>query len=119
MAEALAAFGLASNILQVIDFGSKFVSIAWRIYRSSNAASDSAQDFVDIQRITKSLQIVLPTLQDPDYHSDVAADNQNNIVQLASDCSKVTQKLLDSLCGLLSEGRNRKWGSIKTAFKAL
>jgi hypothetical protein len=48
MAEAIAAFGLASNILQVTDFGSKFVSIAWRIYRSSNAALDSAQDFVDI-----------------------------------------------------------------------
>jgi hypothetical protein len=109
MAEAIAAFGLASNILQVIDFGSKLVTISWRMYRSSNAALDSAQDFVDIQRITKDLQIVLPALQDPDYHSDVAADGQDNIAKLASDCSKVTQKLLDSLCGLLSEGRNRKW----------
>jgi hypothetical protein len=109
MAEAIAAFGLASNILQAIDFGSKFVSIAWRIYRSSNATLDSAQDFVDIQRITKDLQIVLPTLQDPDYHSNVATDGQDNIAQLASDCSKGTQKLLDSLYGLLSEGRNRKW----------
>jgi hypothetical protein len=97
MAEAIAAFGLASNILQVIDFGTKFVSIAWRIYRSSNAALDSAQDFVDIQTITKDLQIVLPTLQNPDYHNDVAADEQNNLSQLASDCLKVTQKLLESL----------------------
>jgi hypothetical protein len=62
---------------------------------------------------------VLPTLQDSDYHSDIAADDQDNTAQLASDCSKVTQKLLDSLYGLLSEGRNWKWGSIKTAFKAL
>jgi len=90
MAEAIAAFGLASNILQVIDFGTKFVSIAWRIYRSSNAALDSAQDIVNIQRMTKDLQTVLPTLQDPDCHSDVAADSQGNISQLASDCSKVT-----------------------------
>jgi len=70
---------------------------------------ESAQGFVDIQRITKNLQIVLPTLQDPDCHSDVAVDGQDNIAQLASDCSKVTQKLLGSLYGLLSEGRNRKW----------
>jgi hypothetical protein len=119
MAEAIAAFGLASNILQVIDFGSKFVSIAWKIYRSSNAALDNAQDFVDIQRITKDLQIVLPILQDPEYHNDVAANDQNGIAELASDCSKVTQKLLDSLYGLLSEGRNRKWTSMKTAFKTL
>ena len=31
--EAIAALGLASSILQVIDFPSKFVSVAWKIYR--------------------------------------------------------------------------------------
>jgi hypothetical protein len=34
MAEAIATLSLASNILQVIDFGSKFASTAWKIYKA-------------------------------------------------------------------------------------
>ena len=45
MAEALAAFGLAANIVQFIDIGSRLVSTIWGIY---NQYQDATRDLLEL-----------------------------------------------------------------------
>jgi hypothetical protein len=59
MAEALAAFGLASNIVQFVDFGIKLVSCGSELYSSAEGASKEntimEKITLDIKRNTQNL----------------------------------------------------------------
>ena len=63
MAEAVAALSLASTVLQVINSGTKFASIAWKIYHSGREALASCDDFEYLPKISLDPQGVLKDLQ--------------------------------------------------------
>ena len=56
MAEANAAFSLAANVVQFIDFGARYIGNFWSFYK---AASNTDDDVPDVETINSDLQNVL------------------------------------------------------------
>jgi hypothetical protein len=91
MAEAVAALNLASNILQVIDFGTKFVSTAQKVYRTGVAALDNHDVFPDLRQINKDLGTVLKDLTVP--IQDGVSEHHQGIIDLGAECGTLAQQL--------------------------
>ena len=60
MAEALIAVGVAANVVQFLDVGSRFVSRCWEIYASNR---DGTGERFDLKTITKDFDEVLHDLE--------------------------------------------------------
>lgn len=90
MAEAIAAFSLAANVLQFIDIGSRMVGTLWSYYKSNRKGSKQAPDLL---RISTDLQHVLQGFQVPatGAHEDVG------LAQLARDCQAVAEEMQNLL----------------------
>jgi hypothetical protein len=116
MGEAVAALSLAANILQVVQCGLRFVSVAWGIYRSGQGGVDI---FSDLHTISNDLEVVLRQIQTdaPGSAPQNSASSCGGIFQLAEECAKVARQMLDSLenLGLPEKGRKRE--ALKAAFK--
>ncbi len=110
MAEAVAGIGLAANVLQFLDFGSRFISLAWRIYTTG---TNNVINGPSLQVLTKNLQDVLAGL-----HNQAPGD-QIGMAQLGEECSRVARQLLESLNSLVIPEKGRKRDAIMVAFKTM
>ncbi|KAF2727607.1 hypothetical protein EJ04DRAFT_557278 [Polyplosphaeria fusca] len=116
--EALTALGLASNVVQFVDFASKIVSQAVKIYR----AHDGSSEHRTLAGLTSSLQGYNKILKhdlahQESEHSDLsAADKQ--ILQICGQCEELTRKLLTTLNDLRSSKMN-VWTSFVDALKTV
>jgi hypothetical protein len=87
MAEAIAAFSLAANVIQFIDFGSR---VAANFYGYHKAGPKSGDDASDLDIISQDLAQVLRNLQFPVPHSSI---NETGLGRLAQECQKCAQQL--------------------------
>ena len=110
--EAVAAFGLAGTVLQFLDSGARFVTLARSFYKQG---ADNTNDHLHLLMITESLTAIFPTL------SNLKSDNgiEHGLTQLATDCSKTAVRLLTILQGIRDPGFSRKRDAIKTAFRLI
>ncbi|KAH0559273.1 hypothetical protein GP486_004211 [Trichoglossum hirsutum] len=116
MAEAIAAFSLAANIVQFIDFGSNFASNVCKIYWSGR---DGAGEIPDLRKITDDLQEVLKGLQLPAGNDGEIPGSERGIRQLAEQCQHVATELLNSLNKVSLPDKARKRDALKAAFKII
>lgn len=117
MAEAIAALGLASNILQVIDFGSKFVSTAWKIYKAAYHSLEGLDEVASLRAINVNLSDALRDIRTQSSGVDSASESNQGIVNLAKDCATVAEELLQSLNKLGLRDDMRKRDALRAAFK--
>ena len=113
MAEAVVALSLAANILQVVEYGSEFVGVAWKIWKSGR---DGIEGLTALQALSQNLKEVSQQLQ-VEHPSTRQAASEKGICDLARECSRTAQEILDSLekIGLQTNGRKRD--AAKAAFK--
>ncbi|KAK6840192.1 hypothetical protein PG987_006058 [Apiospora arundinis] len=107
--DALAALGLASNILSFVDFTWKLLAGANEIYASGAGISDDAQ-FLDT--ITKDVR----------YYDEriVAVPNATpELKSLARQCDEIAQDLLESLDKLRIKGHKTRWNSFLVALRGV
>jgi hypothetical protein len=116
MAEAIAAFSLAANIVQFIDFGSNFASSVWKIYWSGR---DGVSEVPDLRKITDDLQEVLKNLQLLAGNNEEILESECGIRQLAEQCQNVATELLISLSKVSLPDKVRKRDVLKAAFKII
>ncbi|KAF5013145.1 hypothetical protein FDECE_865 [Fusarium decemcellulare] len=108
MAEGLAGLGVAASVLQVIDFGTRFIVKAWKIH-----STDLAETLVsDLQRSSTNLHNVLHELQS--ISANDASDEA--IRSLAEKSAAILKQLLTSLADIGRAGGGRRRGAIKKAF---
>jgi len=115
MAEAAAvaaSIGLASNVLQFIDFGTRFVMKAWKIYRGDQGATD---DILDLLATTKDLEAAVAALASEPGTANV----DNGMREICASCSEVASQLLTSLQKLAIPEQPGKREAFKAAFKRL
>ncbi|KAF8852663.1 hypothetical protein BDZ45DRAFT_730000 [Acephala macrosclerotiorum] len=115
MAEAIAAFSLAANVIQFIDFGSKIAANFYRYHKAGSRLRDEASE-LDI--ISRDLEQILNNLQVPALHPSI---NETGLGRLAQECQKCAQQLYKKLQPLL-KARLQQLGkreAIKVAFKAV
>ncbi|KAJ4252943.1 hypothetical protein NW762_010850 [Fusarium torreyae] len=114
MAE-LAALGAAASVLQVVDFGTRFIVTAWQISRSDNTPPDLQSfslNFQDLQDSSTKLQGVQHELQTMSARpgSDTAINS------LADKSAVLSKEMLDSLERIGRADQGRKRDAVKKAW---
>lgn len=116
MAESIAIFGLAANIVQFLDIGSKFVSSVWKIYSSGRNGMGKIPDLV---KVTGDLKIILKGLQTSDENKKETIEGEHDLRQLAGECQTVAMELLDSLDRINPPDPIRKRDALSVTFKMM
>ena len=113
MAEALVAVGLASNIIQFIDFGSRFVSSAWRIYQTGESKGELPHETIN------DLRTLLAQLRSSQTEAGQSNEDEAGLQKLVGSCQRLADELLSSLQKVNLPAKARKRDALKTAFKTM
>ena len=117
MAEGIAALGLASSIFQVIDFGSKFATAAWKIYKAAHHSLESPDEVAHLRTININLGDVLRDIRAQSGLVGPASESNQGIVNLAKECATLVEELLQSLNKLGLGDVARKRDALRAAFR--
>ncbi|KAI1270402.1 hypothetical protein F5Y18DRAFT_12434 [Xylariaceae sp. FL1019] len=137
--EALAALGLASNIVQFLDFTWRLTETAAKIQGSSSGATGQVLELGTVYSKLNSLCTSLSVCSQPSEKSDEAKRIQtlfpdqtslerrrtidshtNDLRELASDCLSLCQQLIAIVTNLQAcGGTGRKFKSFKAALKTI
>lgn len=111
--EALAAVGLAGNIVQFVTFCSDLLGTAKEIRHSY---SGLASENVELQTIARHLQGLTEQLQEQAHGL-----HDPSVVDLVEPCKQVSEELLSAIQALEShwpKGESRGWRSLLKALKS-
>lgn len=116
--DPLTALGLASNIIQVVDFSIKLVSKGYNIYRS---ADGSLAENVDAEANTRNLTMLITKLRRKigQEGNGNLSDNDQSLIRLYEKCTQIADELLHKLDQAKVTGRHRKWKSARQALKSV
>ena len=108
--EALAAVGLAGNILQFLDFTHDTISKSRQIRTS---ISGTLKEHADLKGLTADLKDLSGRLQTSSGPVDLVLE------QLCSRCREVADELLEVLESLRVKGKHTRFQSLRKALKVL
>lgn len=111
--DPLTAIGLAGNIVQFIDFGTKIVSKAHDIHTSATGAT---RDVSDLNHVTEELRRTSQVLRNG--LASVGGDD-SNLEILCRACIETAQKLIVVLRELTANESPSKWKSVRQALKSV
>lgn len=114
--EALVAVGLASNILQFVDFAKSIVSDAKKFYENASGAKDEYQDAEGYaQRVQRlAAQVAMP--QAP-YGGGISVE-EKELKELGERCSQIANELLEATRGVTATSHKDWVQSARKAVKA-
>ena len=108
--EALAALGVACNIMQVISFCHETVSVSLKIYKNGSSDLDLAKNASQIQKLAEQLDVVV------NNSAAILTSNSQpraEVVAIARDCASTAKEL-----GLkLNQTTSSKAGAVGRALK--
>ncbi|CZR56317.1 uncharacterized protein PAC_06205 [Phialocephala subalpina] len=118
MLDPLTALGLASNIIQLVQFTSDLVSKSREYYDSADGA---LVEQLELEAITKNLQKLSKDLVVPDLTSggSKVTKTEQQLSELCKGCRDVSKELLIIIQGLKSEGSHSRWSSFRQALKSV
>ena len=117
--DPFSALGLASNVVQFIDFGSKLISESHTIYKSASGSSTGSIEleliYSDLNELTKGLQSATQS------NRQLLSADEAALRQLADSCSTVATELLNVVNTLKVDknSKHRKWQSFRQAIKSV
>ncbi len=115
MAEAVAAFSLAVNILQVVEYGYQFVRTAWQIWDAGGGSVDTLRS---LRLVADDLKPAMSQLSGQPQSSQPTYNN--NLSTLGMECAKVAQEMLATLDEVEGDLTSRKKRiAIMAAFKQI
>ena len=110
--DPLTALGLAANVVQFLDYGSKILSKAFELYKEGSSAEHD-----HLNEITQSLKnMTLSFLSN--LPSGRPTDHQKGLADLATSCTRDAQELLDLIGELRVTGKHRVLKSIEKATRS-
>lgn len=116
MAEALAAVGLASAIVQFIDFGTKIVT------RLSDFSAEVEELPKTFRQIRVQLPLILLTLQQTKDQADARQINEETAEALKAvivECTATVQQLDEILTKALPNDKDSSWQKYRKALSSL
>lgn len=114
--DPLTALGLASNIVQFVDFTSKLVSSTRELYVSSSGAKG---ENLELESIAQSIQELAGRVRPSNIEQRVILANQDNsLFDLSDQCIAVSNELLSVLESLKVKGPHRRWESFHQAISS-
>ncbi|KAK1959648.1 hypothetical protein LY78DRAFT_685756 [Colletotrichum sublineola] len=115
MAESIAAFALAGNILQFTEFAAKFANKCIEIHRAGGSAPDELRelhDFVTRQQTTSQ------RLHISEAERTKLLPEHTEVLRVSDQCSKKFSEILGTLDRIGLKGNKTAWGTVTAAFKA-
>ena len=114
--EGLAALSIASNVVQLVDFGSRLLSKSRSLYHSADGwvAADS-----DLNTIAGCLQRLSRSLIDRKQNDDVVSQNEFDFKSLATLCKGIADDLLAATERLQIKASHRKRQIFVVALKSI
>ncbi|KAF8862787.1 hypothetical protein BDZ45DRAFT_183438 [Acephala macrosclerotiorum] len=109
MLDPFSALGLASNIVQFVDFASELVSGSVELYRSADGTSKRN---VELASITSDLKSISSSLKSADH-------DEGQIPALSKQCKTLADQLLGMLQDLAVKGRHRRWNTFQQALRGM
>jgi cell fate (sporulation/competence/biofilm development) regulator YmcA (YheA/YmcA/DUF963 family) len=100
MAEALVAFGLASNIIQFVDSGMKLIYSTRELYQS---AEGTLKKNAELREITSNIKLVAQKIANNTIRIDEVA-----LREIAGICGELADELLAMLDGLKVDGQKNR-----------
>jgi len=114
--DPLSALGLASNVLQFIDFTSKLFSLASEVYHSANGASKETEE---LEVIIKHLQSLCEGVWQPLKDPGEKYPQDNGLRELSRKCFEAGDELLQALQSLQMKGTSKRWNSFCSALTTI
>jgi hypothetical protein len=117
--DPLSCLGIASSIVQFVDFGLRVVSKGKQIYRSVDG---SLAENLDLEIVTNDLLVLQAKLQCfRTAASSPQSDsyNANAFETLSRACADLAVRLLERLNMAKAQGRFRRWKSLRQALKSV
>ena len=115
--EAIAAFALACNVVQVVDFGLKAASKCREIYREGRSIEHQDLNYTSkhLAEITENLSasILYARTNKP------LTKEEHELADLAAKCTKTATDLQDELDKLMLSGRQGKRAAVFKAIKSI
>jgi len=114
--DPLTALGLASNIIQFVDFASKLFSTTKKLYASKAGAGSEHLELESLAQHIKKLAEGAKPYNSPGSKS--GPDEENTLVELGNQCVSISRELLGVLNSLKLKGdQHRSWESFIQAVK--
>ena len=116
--DPLSSLGLASNLLQFVDFSRKLISGGVELYRSAEGASAAN---VELENITEDLQELSSKLAVPKAQQGEGTTSVDDeaVRKIAASCQQVSVELILVLQKIKVQSRHRKWDSARQALKSV
>lgn len=114
MAE-FAALGVASSILQIVDFGMK---VFHTTYELAKASADASTQNVELESLAEEHRNVAKRLQLSLQSRASLSFNEKALVQISTDCIKLTEELLNLLGRLKVPQGSRNFRRVLESTKA-
>ena len=121
MAEALAALGVASNIVQLIGFTSSLISTGSELYKSSDGELVEHTELEAIANHLQTLnrQIIWEPKLDAQRRRQSLTKSERQLKELCESCNEVAGELLTGIRELRSGGDNKIWRSFQQALTSV
>lgn len=113
--EAVAAVGLAGNIVQFVEFGCKLLSTSNQIRTSRQGLAD---DYTTIQIITTDLRELCTALTTSITQSSLVTQDRH-IAPLGAQCLQIAEQLLSAVARLKPKKGNSRWNCFRAALKTV
>ncbi|KAK0638928.1 hypothetical protein B0T16DRAFT_422130 [Cercophora newfieldiana] len=110
--ESLAALGLASNVVQFVDFTSKLISTAHTLYIS---ATGTTAENTELELLAKHIRALADNACPSTTASPAGSDPLHD---LAKQCRDVADEVLLLLDSFVVRGHRRTWKSIHAALRS-
>ena len=116
--EALAAFGIACNVMQVISFSKDAISLSLQVYKEGASVDNQnlAQLSREIARAAENVQSQLGQARQPNRQM---SPTEFQLRDVAGQCLATAKSLLDKLDGLQKAGSGRLGPALSKSVKTI
>ena len=117
MLDPLTALSVASDIIQLVDFGSKLLSQTQELYESAHGASKAN---ITTEEVTADIVALSLGLRKAQNAKQVRSDDDIALEKLVLSCEKEANELLAIFDGLkLPRDEATKWHAFKRAIRSV
>lgn len=121
--DPITALSLAGNVIQFVDFGTRLLSRAGGLYKSSTG-SLAIRD--EIELITTDLQVFITKLRNSfsirastNLQTLVHGDTLASFEKICDEAAKIAEELKEKLASLRTGGKLGKFRSLRQAVKTI
>ena len=114
--EPFSALSLASNVIQIVDVGTRVVSASFELYKSDGISVND-----ELENTMNDLIKICSCLERPEerVHGQMTSRSERDLIPLCLSCKKVGEELITVLKNLKVQSPHKKWQSFRQALRAV